>query len=492
MKPLRITKIFTIILCFVLLQNVAAQPQTWDKAYYFGSGSASYFTKVTEIAGGDLLLAGYANYSWGSYAPGFIRLDSNGIVKSNQLHYLTVFQQITHTLVQVTDNTFYSFSFNPNIPVPVKHNARGFEPINHCWLLKLDANGDTLASYYSDSIGYVSDMICHNGLLIAVGSTNYEFDNYEFESKTTLLITDTLGNQILRQEYLPGQDSRANSILRLENGNYLICGSTAFDFHTYGTYCPDQMFIIETDSVGNVLWTYFSDIPYSQANQVIQCDDGSFAIIGDGYNASNLNRDIILWEMNANMEIYEQLFFDFSGTDHSYSIKQTPDGGFIVCGDIWISGPPSRTVFFYMKLDADGSLEWFTHNEGNYHYANDVILNGAHGYFIAGYGGGAKLVKSDLLGNGLVTSAENLKKPSTSPVFEVYPNPGSNCIFVSNANTGSAFHFELFNKPGELVLRLELMGTHSRIDTSHLPAGIYFYRIHSENILPESGFWIKK
>ena len=110
MKPLLTPTIFTIILCIVQLQSVFAQPQTWDKVYDFGSGSSSHCTKLIEIAGGDLLLAGYSTYSWGSYAPGFIRLDSNGIIKSNHLYLLPdSYQQITHTLVQVSDNVFYSF-----------------------------------------------------------------------------------------------------------------------------------------------------------------------------------------------------------------------------------------------------------------------------------------------------------------------------------------------------------------------------------------------
>jgi hypothetical protein len=493
MKPLMIPKIFTIILCVVLLQDVIAQAQTWDQTYNFGSGSASHCTKLLKITGGDLLLAGYSTYSWGSYAPGFIRLDSNGIVKSNSLYLLPdSYQQFTHTLVQVSDNAFYSFSFNPNIPVPVKQIISGFEPINHSWLLKLNADGDTLATFYCDSIGDVRDMVYYNGSLIAVGSTNYEFDNYEFESKTTLLISDTLGNQMLRKEYLVDHDSRANSILRLENGNYLIGGYTIQDYHLYDPIYPDRMFLLETDSLGNLLWSHLSDIPYSQVNKIIQCDDGSFAMIGDGQNAATLKRDIILWRMNAAMEIDEQLFFDFSGTDNARSIKQTPDGGFIACGNIWVPGPPSRSVFFYMKLDADGSLEWYTHNTGNYHHGNDVILNGEHGYFIAGYGQGAKLVKADLLGNGLITSTANHNLHSTSQGFNVYPNPGTNYLYIASANDLLSFHFELFNNLSEPVISLELSSARSLMDTGSLPAGFYYYRIFSGNEISQSGVWVKK
>lgn len=486
--------IFCAVVCSILLlQGLNAQPLTWDKSYQFPEMSYSHFTKIIPLADGDLLLAGYGNYAWAYFNPGFIRLDSNGVVKSSVQHHLNgSFQQITHTLVQVNDSVFYSFSFNPNIEVPIKNNISGIEPINHCWLLKLNADGDTLSTYYTDSIGYVNDMICHNGLLIAVGSTNYEVEPWEFESKTTLLITDTLGNQMLRQEYLPDLNSRAHSILRLENGNYMICGSTAFNFHTFDIYHPDQMFLLETDSAGNVLWTYFSDIPYSQANKITQCSEGSFAIIGDGYNAAVLNRDIILWRMNADKEIVEPQFFDFSVSDRARSIKQTPDGGFIVCGDIRASGPPSRSVFFYMKVDADGLLEWFTHNHGNYHHANDVILNHEHGYFIAGYGVYAKLVKSDLLGNGLILSAENHKNPSSLPDFKVYPNPGSHYLIVSGIKDSSASYIKLFNNLGEPVISKELNDYCTAIDTEQLPAGLYFYRIFSGNNPPESGVWIKR
>ena len=486
--------IFCAVVCsIVMLQGLNAQPLTWEKSYWFPEMSYSHFTKIIPLADGDLLLAGYGNFAWAYFNPGFIRVDSNGVVKSSVQHHLNgSFEQITHTLLQLNDSDFYSFSFNPNIPIPVKQNTLGFEPINHSWLLKLNADGDTLSTCYTDSIGYVSDMICHNGLLIAVGSTNYEVEPWEFESKTTLLITDTLGNQMLRQEYFPDLNSRANSILRLENGNYMICGSTALNFHTFDIYHPDQMFLLETDSAGNVLWTYFSDISYSQANQIIQCDDGSFVIIGDGYNPAVSNRDIILWRMNADKEILEPQFYHFSVTDRARSIKQTPDGGFIVCGDIWIIGPPSHSVFFYMKLDADGLLEWYTHNQGNDHLANDVILNGEHGYYIAGYGVDAKLVKSDLLGNGLILSAENLSNPYTFPGFKVFPNPGSHYLIVSGKQAPSAFYFKLYNNLGEPVISKELGKTQTIIDTNRLPAGLYFYRIFSGNNPPESGVWIKR
>ena len=493
-------RLYFVWLMFQLLvfTELCSQPLTWDYNYSYPGKDDGYFMKVLQTSNSNLYLAGYAEFGWYQYSPGFMKIDTNG----NKLWSYTYdfpesYQLITHTLVQFSESSFYSFCFNPLTDIITKFNGKQTEVTNDCRLLKLNSSGDTVFSKHYENIGWVNDLTIDNGKLIAVGSTNYyeELNITYYYTKTTILVLDTNGTFLWREEYLTDIDSRANSIIKNEQGNYLITGTTTESFDHFGYInFPDKMFLLEVDTLGGLLSEYFSDIEYSEGKKIIACEDGNHAIIGDGFNSSENGKDIVLWKFDTGNNLLQSTFSELPRTDEAYSIKQTPDGGFIICGYIIpLSSPNWASAFFYLKTDINGIEEWHRNNEMSYNYAYDLLVNNNSGYYFAGNGSNkAKLVKTDLAGNGLITSSDMDSSFSNTYFYKVYPNPGTNDITIISTVPGNGYTFSLIDIYGTKIIDTDCHSFNLKMNTSLLPAGLYFYQISCENGYRQSGKWIKE
>jgi len=488
-----------ILLLLLIANETNAQPLIWDKSYSFPSKNQDYFTSIFQAGNGDLYLAGITELGWYEYSPGFMCIDTNGYeLWSRTFDFPGSYMKFTHTLLQLSENSFFSFCFNPLLDIPTKSNKnyKWRESNNDCRLLKLNGDGDTIFTKHFDNIGWVNDLIIDDGKLVAVGSTNYhEGGSNTYYSKTTLMVLDTNGTMLLREEFLTDIDSRANSIVKNLNGNYLITGCTTEEFYYFGYFdSPDKMFVIEVDTLGNLLTEYFSDIEYSEGKKIIVCEDGNHAIVGDGLNPTESTIDITLWKFDIGNNLLQTAFSGLPRADKAYGIKQTPDGGFIICGSIVpMSSTNWNRTFFYMKTDYDGNEEWHTNNVAPNNCAYDVLINNNSGYYIVGKGAGqARLVKADLEGNGLITTSIEGPDISNANLFEVFPNPGKNNFTIKNPNPGNKFAFSLFNFSGNKIIDTEGHISSLNINTVALPPGLYFYQISIDNTVSRTGKWLKE
>jgi hypothetical protein len=93
---------------------------------------------------------------------------------------------------------------------------------------------------------------------------------------------------------------------------------------------------------------------------------------------------------------------------------------------------------------------------------------------------------------GLMTGNSEREQPEVTEVI-LWPNPGNNVIHLKSASQLTNASFELYNPSGILCLTQKLSaGTHQTINTEHLTAGIYPYRIINGNRVVKTGKWIKK
>jgi hypothetical protein len=75
-------------------------------------------------------------------------------------------------------------------------------------------------------------------------------------------------------------------------------------------------------------------------------------------------------------------------------------------------------------------------------------------------------------------------------MFSIYPNPGKDLIQIKMPS--GEFEFELFDLNGQILIRQQVSNQMNLINTSHLKAGIYFYRITDQrNQIISTGKWIK-
>lgn len=169
---------------------------------------------------------------------------------------------------------------------------------------------------------------------------------------------------------------RGQGIQRTADGGLILAGLTT----SYGAGAED-FYLIKTDAAGNVAW----DATYGGAardlcNDVAQTSDGGYILAGytgvgpTEYNAYVVRADAqgnFLWDKN----------FGVAGRNEFNAVRETPDGGFILCGD------KAGGSLYLVKIDAAGNLLWQrTYGGGDDHgEAIEVTLDG--GFVIGGWRG---------------------------------------------------------------------------------------------------------
>lgn len=142
------------------------------------------------------------------------------------------------------------------------------------------------------------------------------------------------------------------SVQQTSDGGYILAGGS-----DTGEPNGTDMYLVKTDTYGGVQWqqTYgeqLLDLAYS----VSQTADGGYVICGtfNGFGGDTLS--IIRTDQQGEV-IWEHQYPGSVGRDIGYSVVQTMDGGFAVSGFV---GSGQATDVYVVKVDALGDLQWST------------------------------------------------------------------------------------------------------------------------------------
>lgn len=119
------------------------------------------------------------------------------------------------------------------------------------------------------------------------------------------------------------------------------------------------------------------------ASGVVLTADGRYAIAG--YATTGVNRQPTLIKMDLNGAVLFQRQYTFAGSAEFTSIRLTPDGGFILAGNVSDAG---NDDIFVMKTDAAGVVTWTTRldNSASDGTIRDAVFATADGgYVVCGY-----------------------------------------------------------------------------------------------------------
>jgi YD repeat-containing protein len=149
-----------------------------------------------------------------------------------------------------------------------------------------------------------------------------------------------------------GADDNGFSIKSVNDGGYIIAGSTA-SFGSGGT----DVYLLRIDALGNKLWEKtFGGTAYDGATDVIQAQNGDFVVTGSTTSfGSARGRAYLVRTDSSGNKIWENTYggADATGTNQ---LLQTSDGGFVLFGnstdqDPWLD-------YFFIKVDANGNQQW--------------------------------------------------------------------------------------------------------------------------------------
>jgi hypothetical protein len=215
---------------------------------------------------------------------------------------------------------------------------------------------------------------------------------------------DSLG-AIEWQNSLGGtSDDHGYSIIQTSDGGYLVGAITvSFDGDVTGlndtvSGLGGDFWIVKLDPSGSIVWEHaFGGSKREQPHSVIETSDGHYVAAGRTLSSdkdvsfNNGGSDIWIIKVSNTGTLIWDKSIGGTSTDYAYTIKQTPDNGFVISGVVnSTNGDFTGAVLtslgstFVMKLDSLANPQWFQILGGNsLEEGFDVELTPGGGY-IAG------------------------------------------------------------------------------------------------------------
>lgn len=332
-------------------------------------------------------------------------------------------------------------------------------------LIRTDSIGNLLwtKKYYApfgdDVLGYSVQQTMEGGYIISgVIVTGFG----QGPSYIYLIKTDSTGNLTWTKIFDGASYLGQSSTQQTTDGGYIITGSAVISGSG-----DEDFYLIKTDTIGNLVWAK----TYGGANNDVswfggQTIDGGYIIAGQTESFGLGNFDVYLIKTDS---IGDTLWTKTLGTtdfEAAYCIYQTPDSGYIISGK-------NNSKGYLLKTDASGNPLWSKRYDAFYNdFANSVCATSDGGYIVAGYGfypssSEVYLIKTDSLGNSGCNQI-NITTIATSPPTQVITP------FVTVTSGGSFFTPSIIVGSGGIDTTLcATLGIHSAIQNSQSGISIF-------------------
>ncbi len=266
------------------------------------------------------------------------------------------------------------------------------------YMIKTDASGDTLWTRSfggpGDDYGMSVKQTTDKGYIV-VGYTNSFGQGFD---DVYLIKTDSLGDVLWSKTYGGTDFDFGSSVQQTSEGGYIVVGSTAsFGSGNYDVY------LIKINSTGDTLWTKtLGGSALDEGISAQQTNDGGYIIAGTTLSFGVGNYSAYLNKIDANGNVIWAKTYATSGSEEVHQMQLTDDGGYIIAGGIFIG--PTITLSSIFKTNSNGDLLWAkNYSNGG---SNSVQETNDRGYIITGSEGGlAFLIRTDSVGDTIWTKS---------------------------------------------------------------------------------------
>jgi len=280
------------------------------------------------------------------------------------------------------------------------------------------------------------------------------------------------------------------SVQQTNDGGYIITG---YIWRSGPVPCDFDVWLLKTDASGDTLWSQVFGGSYQDiGNSVQQTTDSGYIITGRTRLFGADDADLWLIKTNANGDTLWTKTFGGSSLDEGFSVEQTTDGGYIITGRTESFGAGDVDVWL-IKTDAGGNMLWDKTFGGDARDVGNAVRETADGgYILTGYTESFGAGRGDVW---LIKTGPNVTSISTSdgqPVSfslqQNYPNPFNPTTTIEfSLIKSSAVTIKVFDILGKEVATLvdnEVLaaGSYQQVfDARHLASGIYLYRMEADN-----------
>jgi len=246
----------------------------------------------------------------------------------------------------------------------------------------------------------------------------------------------------------------AHDIDRTFDGGYIVTGENE------PNYANNNAYLLKIDSNGDTLWTTDFGGPNTDeiGRSVRQTSDGGFIICG--YTGVSQSNGVLLWKTDSlgGTEWYNT--FGPTPDNRGHCVRQTSDGGYIIVGQAWIiRGAFGSYDMYLIKTNSQGGLEWERFIGGgspDFGLGVCEMPNGdfmATGRTLSSGGWDAYLVRYSAFGDSIWARGVGIGAQDDG--YSILSLPDSSGVILAgqsyNYNTGSDFFLYRADNDGNLL-----------------------------------------
>ncbi|RKX68693.1 hypothetical protein DRP53_10215 [candidate division WOR-3 bacterium] len=243
------------------------------------------------------------------------------------------------------------------------------------YLIKTDAHGSpiwikTYGDLYTAEAGRDVEETLDGGYIV-VGNKSGDF---------YILKTDSNGDTLWTKIYDAGGNcDYATSVDQTSDGGYIVVG------RIWNFFQPGDIWLLRLDTNGDSLWSRAFRGPRDEGGESVkQTSDGGYVIGGFTSSTPGEDYDILVIKTDDSGAMQWLRRYGGSETDLGYSILQTSDKGYVICGFTCSSGEGDED-YYLVKTDSEGNIQWAKTYGGHLNdYALSVDQTSDGGYILTG------------------------------------------------------------------------------------------------------------
>ncbi len=210
---------------------------------------------------------------------------------------------------------------------------------------------------------------------------------YFFAFSFISLLFSYVSAQTFVKAFGGAQEEFAYSFQNTDNNGFVVAGRT-FSVGVGGW----DSYITRMNANGDTLWfKTYGNTQYDEFQDVDTTSDGGFIAVGHTWTNDWAGNVYVVRTDGNGTVIWSKEFGGATGlSDKGYSIRETSDGGFIVCGTTATYGSGSDDVYV-LKITSAGALSWSAviGTAGANEAGREVQQTSDGGYIVAGYTDGS-------------------------------------------------------------------------------------------------------
>lgn len=474
----------------------------WQKSY--GGSRVEQSPDIHQTNDGGYIIAGSSNSNeegtgnHGFFDQWVIKTNASGTVEW-QKSYGGTADDKANSVRQTNDGGYIVAGSTRSVNGDVSSN-HGQEDF---WVVKLNSTGNiewqkTLGGSGNDAAKCIRQTP-DGGYIVAGKSDSNDGDitgNNGYQDGWIVKLDQTGG--IIWQKSIGGPNLEEFSSLELTaDGGYVMAGNVSTS--TNGL----NYWIVKVDSSGNTQWSKnYGGSASDTANSLKQTPDGGYIIAGssnsnDGdVTASNGNYDYWVIKLDSLGNLQWQKSFGDYMYDFALGIDNTDDGGLIVLGYSATTDTTnfSSNDYWLIKLNTNGNTEWQRRYGGAYDdYASAIQQTTDGGYVMAGVSNSFSTSQSNYDYRVIKLGADKLGiNENTVPLqLSLSPNPAKNTVYISHLPGETIVN--IMDMSGRKVFTQKYNDQKATIDVAPFSNGVYLVQVqHKGKIILSEKLIISK